>query len=306
MPHWMKTTTLAGAVVLIAPGPTEAQIPDDLYEYPEISIAGSTVSCVGVARRDGLWRYDYRLANPASSDAGVESLRLDISASLDVTPVVLDHEGLFLGDGTRNGIDPTASHAPVGFTVPPSWAAVIFPDGRFEWVSTSRGLEANDPVPPGATRQDFVLRSTYLPGVREYVLWPDYPHRCCPHPAGDPRNLDVDVKSEEDFEVRGQTIAPTYRPEQMDIDVLVDLLDRACGELGWISNAGVCRSLRVKLEQAGRAIERGRTDAARGQLESFLAELDARHGEPPGKHVNDDAYWLLRTNAAFLLERLDS
>ncbi|HEX7048735.1 MAG TPA: hypothetical protein VF188_00885 [Longimicrobiales bacterium] len=81
-------------------------------------------------------------------------------------------------------------------------------------------------------------------------------------------------------------------------------LERLCGDLAWISNAGVCHSLRTKLEQAARAVERGQREAARGQLTAFLQELEAQHGPEPGKHVSDDAYWLLRVNVAYLLERL--
>jgi hypothetical protein len=74
---------------------------------------------------------------------------------------------------------------------------------------------------------------------------------------------------------------------------------RSC-ELGWITNAGVCRSLRVKLDQTAASLGRGQTPAARGQLQSFLNELDAQHGG----HVTDNAYWLLLINAEFLRSRL--
>ena len=81
-------------------------------------------------------------------------------------------------------------------------------------------------------------------------------------------------------------------------------LARACGDLGWISQPGICRSLEAKLEQAGRSIERGQRQAARGQLEAFLQELEAQHGATSGKHVDDNAYSLLRTNVEFMLTRL--
>lgn len=64
------------------------------------------------------------------------------------------------------------------------------------------------------------------------------------------------------------------------------------------------RSLQTEPEPAENSRNRGQTAAARERLESFLAELDARHGQPPGKHMNKAAYWLLPMNVEHLLGRL--
>jgi hypothetical protein len=42
----------------------------------------------------------------------------------------------------------------------------------------------------------------------------------------------------------------------------------------------------------------------RGQLQAFLDELEAQHGDQPGQHVTTSAYALLRSNALYLLSRL--
>ncbi|HEX7118663.1 MAG TPA: hypothetical protein VF212_07750 [Longimicrobiales bacterium] len=83
--------------------------------------------------------------------------------------------------------------------------------------------------------------------------------------------------------------------------LLSTLVDRACTDLAWITNSGVCRSLQAKLDAAARALERGQPGAARGPLASFLQELDAQHGTGPGKHVSDNAYWLLKINVEYVL-----
>lgn len=85
---------------------------------------------------------------------------------------------------------------------------------------------------------------------------------------------------------------------------LRSLLGRTCTELGWITNHGVCHSLDVKLANAEQALAAGNRTAARGALTAFANELDAQHGEAPGKHVNDTAYALLSANATFLIARL--
>lgn len=103
-------------------------------------------------------------------------------------------------------------------------------------------------------------------------------------------------------------VVPTRDPAVFEdpaggLDLLRDDLRTVCGDLSWISNQGVCRSLQAKLDAAARSVERGRTESARGELRAFIQELDAQHGPEPGKHVNDNAYALMRTNAAYLLER---
>ena len=79
------------------------------------------------------------------------------------------------------------------------------------------------------------------------------------------------------------------------------LLGRACGDLGWITQDGVCQSLDVKLQQAQEAIAAEQGTTARAALAAFANELDAQHGPQPGKHVNAAAHALLSLNAAYLL-----
>lgn len=82
------------------------------------------------------------------------------------------------------------------------------------------------------------------------------------------------------------------------------LLGRSCGDLGWISQAGVCHSLDAKLAHAEDALASGQTTSARESLSAFANEVDAQHGPEPGKHVNDGAHALLTVNAIFILSRL--
>lgn len=82
------------------------------------------------------------------------------------------------------------------------------------------------------------------------------------------------------------------------------LLGRGCGDLGWISQAGVCHSLDAKLAHVEEALASGQTTVARETLTGFANELDAQHGAEPGKHVTDEAYALLAVNASYILSRL--
>lgn len=109
---------------------------------------------------------------------------------------------------------------------------------------------------------------------------------------------------------RFKAVVPGIAPERFAnpnaaLSLVREDLGHVCGELGWITDHGICRSLEAKLEAAARSLQRGNPRSARGQLQSFLNELDAQHGPEPGKHVGASAYALLSTNVAYLLERLD-
>ena len=97
----------------------------------------------------------------------------------------------------------------------------------------------------------------------------------------------------------------TFADPTTGISLVHEDLGRVCGNLAWITHPGICRSLEAKLEAAARSLGRGNARSARGQLQSFLNELDAQHGPEPGKHVNASAYALLNANVAYLLERLN-
>jgi hypothetical protein len=85
------------------------------------------------------------------------------------------------------------------------------------------------------------------------------------------------------------------------IDSLIDATQRACS-MGWISKKGTCQSLLAKLRVAKASLGRGQTQAARGQLNAFLNELRAQKG----KSVNQSAYDLLKTDANYLLNTIQS
>lgn len=302
--HWvpvsMRLTApqLLGILLLSSPD-LASQEPS----FPTVTLSASAARCTAIEPTPGGYRYSYQLANPSSSDAGIESFRLDIGAPLATRPEVLSTEGIFVGDATRNAAHAKRSHVPVGVITPGRWRAMIDETGVLTWWSPGSGLHATDPVRPGTARSGFAVTSPYLPGIAEYRLLPDYPHACCPFPAGDPRNENVEVRRAEDFQVLGLTLAAVYAPGQATIEILDELHGRACG-FGWITNRGLCHSLAVKLDHAWQAWRTGNKGAASGHLRSYIAEIDAQHGPQPGKHVGPEAYMLLRTHAVHLLDRM--
>ncbi|MGB7211166.1 MAG: hypothetical protein WBC97_00915 [Gemmatimonadales bacterium] len=99
------------------------------------------------------------------------------------------------------------------------------------------------------------------------------------------------------------TIGVVPAPSSSSSTDLIALLQAASSNactMAWISNAGICTSLSQKLTAASASLTRGDTTAAKTQLGALQHELDAQRG----KHVTDNAYWLLKTNAEYVLMHL--
>jgi hypothetical protein len=186
----------------------------------------------------------------------------------------------------------------LGSIVPERWQALVDWKARLMWyahaVTMAEGPPGSfDSVAPRAVKSGFGVRSPYLPGVREFTARPTE-QSCCSIP-----NAKGEYPSSVFFRVRGLTVAPTYAPEKINVQVLRELLSRASGELGWIELGGACEALRAKLASASEAQQRGDHERAAVSLRAFVTELEAQHG--PGKPVNDNAYWLLKVNGESLL-----
>lgn len=83
-----------------------------------------------------------------------------------------------------------------------------------------------------------------------------------------------------------------------DINSLIAMEQRACS-LGWIDGDGVCNSLEAKLLAAKASIDRGRFNAAKNQLNAFIAELDAQKD----KKVTQ-GYDMLKADAIYVVNSL--
>lgn len=76
-------------------------------------------------------------------------------------------------------------------------------------------------------------------------------------------------------------------------------LEASC-RVAWITDGGICQSLRAKLEAASAALARGESGTAANQLGALTNELNAQRG----KSVNESAYALLGEAASYLVSRL--
>jgi hypothetical protein len=108
--------------------------------------------------------------------------------------------------------------------------------------------------------------------------------------------------------IRGSTIgvAPfplDHQPRTLLIRLL-SLTEESCGPRSWIASVTVCSSLKEKLERAREAVVTTNHGKAQARLQRFLEELSAHHGPAGTGHVTDNAFWLLKVNAEFVLGRI--
>lgn len=153
----------------------------------------------------------------------------------------------------------------------------------------------------GQVRTGLSYDASGLPGIVHYRV-----RRYLAPREADPGEIDDNPRlssfdTPDLNEAIGFTVGVVPEPADVSSAALVarlrGLLVQSCGELHWISPAGVCNSLDVKLEHAGTAFAQGAVPTGKDELKAFLNELDAQRD----KHLSTAAYGLLRGNAERLL-----
>jgi hypothetical protein len=215
-------------------------------------------------------------------------------------------------------------------------AFIYTPDGPRGWdgklaVTTFGSFGGPNPsIHPGQTLGPFIIQSRGLAGIRNFVFEPNelsIQNRYLP-PAWPPLpSAQIDKiyakYSEIIHSVRFYTKAPApyALPKNCDPVCMVQFLmneKEQAYKLGWITNAGVANSLDAKLKEAEKKLKEGQTQSAINILKSFILDLEAQHqgqtgqgqgantgnAQTSGKHVTDNAYYLLKPNAEFILYKL--
>jgi hypothetical protein len=267
-------------------------------------LGGVIVDLRAVGDSGSYLRYDYIVRNPGSSSWAIAVVRMDLTAPRGTGTKTLPATGRFRHGAAMRGSAPLIDHVPAGPISPESWQSWLLRDGFLDWYGLrNRGAQNLDSIAPGASLSGFGIRSTYLPGIRSVWAEPTW-QSCCSRPR--PPQPDVPPEehpSPDEFRVKGLTVGPTLHPDSVSIQVLQAFHARTCTELRWITDAGVCASLGATLGRVRQAVTQADRTGTRTELRSFVSELEAQHGV--GRPVNDNAYWLLRVNAEFLLRRLE-
>lgn len=287
-------TGLCLIVVQATSHPAEAQSTRRVLDNVRFDVAAVTDSAQYLL-------YEYRIVNPASSHGGVGGVRVDLSAPVGTERINLPSTG----DLERNGPGGELAHVPIGLIAPERWRMTVLPyNAHAYWYAADYGVVVNgfglpasaDSASAGGSKDGFGLRSPYLPGIRPFMAQPTF-QSCCTEP-----NARGEYPVPSEFPVRGFTVAPTVRPQDMSLDILGHDVQETCGVQRWISDGALCGRLRAGLERASGALKRSDRAGAKDALRAFLAELAPQHGS--GNPVNANAYWLLKVNAEYLLAHM--
>jgi len=170
----------------------------------------------------------------------------------------------------------------------------------------------DDLLYPGGFAEGYTIESVALPALATLRLSGLNPPVPWPSEEGTVPDQALELARSVRVGVNGWAAVPGIAPLRMPneigdpesfLGVIASDLGQVC-DLGWITNQGVCNSLDAKLRAAAQSLDGGRLAAARGSLRAFLQELEAQHGDEPGKHVDANAYALLRVNVEYLLSIL--
>ena len=176
----------------------------------------------------------------------------------------------------------------------------------FTWITGMQPrLQAGEEV------SGLSVDSAGLPGIRPFLALGKVDVKDLPDeedlPGEETPNGGLPVTGADPIENSYHTVAvgPEVLPETLSneqmLDRLIALKDKAAG-LGWIKDPGVVTSLNRKLANVRKELDRWFTGkkTARNMLGAFISELDALRG----KQVDENAYWLLKANAQYLIYRL--
>jgi hypothetical protein len=248
-------------------------------ESPSL-VAARLHASVGIDSR-GVFIYRYTIENGARSTAGIWKLAIDISL-----PV-----------GAARAGDPIGLSAPQ-----PGWRAIVGADATAHW----EALEDASLVLPKHTLAGFSIASHGRPALGRFTLSPHIDPDRAPimSPGDDPGDVDrynQDLaRYVESQSVEGVTLAPTPPVTVTPDAVLANLTNQLvqARSLGWISNDGITRSLRAKLEAARAAFSRRQLEMARNILSALRNEVAAQSG----KSFTTEAVALVDLNIQYVLQ----
>ncbi|MEX1277268.1 MAG: hypothetical protein WEB62_10335 [Bacteroidota bacterium] len=280
----------------------------DLFaqDYPSLRDIG-VVPAVSFDQSNKMFFYSYTLTNESSNKGDLWIFDIDIS--------ILQNSLLYDTTGLRFNSSFIEGHfrrrypaldgkvVPVGVPrLPRFWSALY---GNDLMVSLSADTLL---LRPGETVSALVVMSRGLPGIRKFVVRPDFNEDLLFPNIEDTTSTLTFAQMDSIREAGnfyGMTVGPSAPPMSFSplawVDTLISYKHRAFA-LGWIKNQGIVQSLDAKLENAKAQLQRGNKTSARNILQTVINEVEALNDQ--GNQLTSEAYALLKYNAEFLLSKL--
>jgi hypothetical protein len=275
---------------------TDAQSGERRISY---EVDGTTYAAV-VPGND---RINPEIALVSATDVG-QSVRFTYRVRNRIGGAALPDRGLWMVDIPCRGVAPGGVGSAGG-----DWLAEFIPtdDGGVCQFSTLAERE----MQPGDSSSLLTIESRFLPG---FVMATAYgvagPHLIPSDEETTPdtvRSLVVQLRAPGGSGSGRQVVAvvPFYDPSTLPGPITVIQLMRAdllamCGDIGWITNRGICRSLEAKLQNAEMALLEDDNDAAQREMNAFTNELNAQRG----KHIPETGFLMLSAMRQYLLRNM--
>ncbi len=263
----------------------------------------------------GIFTYSFSVTNSSSSVGSLTNFDVDIATTAGGIPLSSDGltnsaTGYLHLISMNNVAELGASIIPVGFKSQPlGWKGSVDSEGLAGWFP---GLSPAVKIAPGHSMGGFVIASRGVPGIRIFAVSSFVDPAVLFPVTGDESDEEmIRINAQAEAAARasgfnGMTIGPVSPPSLTDpvqlLDFLISLKHQAASR-DWFFGpgaAGIVKSLDAKLDAAKESAGRGDNRAAANQLEAFINGLDAQKG----KHLNDNAYFLLKPNAQFIIGKL--
>ena len=216
---------------------------------------------------------------------------------------------------------PTSAEVLFQFTVDaPAPATLIFrPEPRADWYadrafigrSVAAWVVLNRQMGPGTTSPGLSFDAVGLAGLVDSWVRGNVPLEMVEEAVDD--SVDTlpppPIPDLYALSIKTTTVGVSPIPSGATTAALLTRLDslthRTCNDLAWISSASVCTTLDSHLGSASTAVAANDNGGARTALSAFVSDLDRGRFPPTGTPtLSGSAYWLLRTNATFILGRI--
>lgn len=249
----------------------------------------------------GLYRFEYRVENPAKNDGEIFSIDIFLpfdpnseatlsSTGLPQCPKYHAHTVLNSGRVVM-----------VGSESPKKWSCGYGTLAGYASPSFGWGSRSTEMIKPGKSLEGFALLSRGLPAILNVLIEPDIDLDRLPEEYEE--NLTKTVALNNKVKWMGKVVGPKAPSKVFSATDfaknLGSLLDQS-SKLEWIKDSGILKSLEAKLNQIQKKIDDGDLKTAKNVLGAFIAEVEAQNG----KHLTPEAYALLKFNGKFLLDHL--
>ncbi len=266
----------------VFPASAEEKAPYKVPYIPATQIDFVITSACTFDPVTNLFKYEYKITSLPSSRQDIDEFIMGVLISEDMCKEL---------------------KSPIGWSgwYSPWNSLVIYPTATITWgpkMDYRKEKKPAFPLRPGASMEGFSFKSEGLPGIVTTYSRGDVPIPVVPD---DRPVIDKRPKAIDDC-VKKKTIGPVPLPEEpvdpVTFAFRMQILTRQSGKLGWIKSETLTNKWAEILD--GIKNYYGDKTRLKDTFNALITELESQRG----KQIDDNAYYLLKLNAEFLLRKM--